>query len=534
MPPRILVIGLDAATLDLIEPWLGRLPALAGLVSSGFTARFLSTPNMHSASSWTSILTGLNPGRHGLFVFSDRDFETGKQLFFKGGDRSGETIGAILSRHGLTSGFVNVPMTYPAESTDGGFMISGLDAPSLNADAFRPEGLRDEILGRFPDYTFSPPALGDMMRAGKIDSALTAWIKLIETQTSVVEYLLEHRPVDFLMTVYTASDWGGHNLWRYIGDSSSRYFDSLLSIYIALDSAIGRLLAHAGENTQVYVISDHGMGAHSGASYHLSAWLEKHGYMARNRKRQSLVGSTRKAAQKVLPASLKDRIKKRIGDQKLKQIQAADKDTFYDSIDWQKTTAYSEPGRHVVNINLAGRNPAGIVRQSEYDSFCETVIGDLRSWMDIDGIPVVERVAKRCDVYQGDFVNRASDLHIYWNPTAKMGPPPEEVKAREFWWSGDHRPEGILICRGPGIRRGAAANNPIVYDLVPTLLHLAGLPIPEGLDGRAIEELCTEEVRLNNPVRFDRSSVGETNDSGSLSESDEKKIEEKLRALGYL
>src|SRR5438128_11522073 len=97
---KLLVIGLDAATMDLIEPWAqaGHLPTLERLMSEGASARLLSTPNMHSASAWTSILTGLNPGRHGLFVFSDRDFATGKQAFFKGGDRAGEIINSYLSR----------------------------------------------------------------------------------------------------------------------------------------------------------------------------------------------------------------------------------------------------------------------------------------------------------------------------------------------------------------------------------------------------------------------------------------------------
>src|SRR5215210_1402988 len=115
---KVLVIGLDAATMDLIEPWAeaGRLPTLAALMREGASGRLLSTPNMHSASAWTSILTGLNPGRHGLFVFSDRDFATGRQEFFKGGDRAGEIIGSHLARHGLSAGFLNVPMTYPAQS----------------------------------------------------------------------------------------------------------------------------------------------------------------------------------------------------------------------------------------------------------------------------------------------------------------------------------------------------------------------------------------------------------------------------------
>src|SRR5215216_3994785 len=367
---KILVIGLDAGTFDLIEPWAeaGYLPTLAGLMREGASARLLSTPNMHSASAWTSILTGLNPGRHGLFVFSDRNFATGRQEFFKGGDRCGAIISAHLARHGLSAGFLNVPMTYPAECPGRGFMISGLDAPSLSEQAFCPAGLRPELLGEFPDYNFTPPGLGDLMSAGRTEDAIRAWVKLTETQTSAAEYLLGSRPVDFFMTVYTASDWGGHNLWKRLADA-----DALLSIYQSLDRAVGRLLAYTDEQTQVYVISDHGMGPHTGASYRLADWLEARGYMFRNRSgqsRTSLISAGRSIARSVLPLSIRQRIKSGIGADRVKRLQAAEKDSFYSSIDWARTVAYTEPGRHVININLAGRNCNGIVEPRDYDETC--------------------------------------------------------------------------------------------------------------------------------------------------------------------
>ena len=303
---KILVIGLDAATMDLIEPWTaaGHLPALARLIGEGAAGLLRSTPNLHSASAWTSILTGLNPGRHGLFVFSDRDFATGRQVFFKGSDRSGEPIGSLLARHRITAGFLNVPMTYESECQPGGYMVSGLDAPSLNEHAFSPAELRGDLLGKFPDYRFTPPGLGDLMSAGKVDDAIAAWLKLTEIQTSAAEYLLETRPTDFFMTVYTASDWAGHNLWR-ASESSAPTAEPLLEVYRALDQAIARLLEHINDETQVYVISDHGMGPHTGASYHLADWLEANGYLKRNRSaqaRSSLIGAGRRAAKNLLPA----------------------------------------------------------------------------------------------------------------------------------------------------------------------------------------------------------------------------------------
>jgi predicted AlkP superfamily phosphohydrolase/phosphomutase len=544
MKLKILVIGLDAATMDLIKPWTdaGHLPGLARLMQEGSYSNLLSTPNMHSASAWTSILTGLNPGRHGLYVFSDRDFKTGQQVFFKGGDRNAELITRHLAKQHITSGMLNVPMTYPAECNAGNFMISGLDAPSLNANCFCPAELRDELLSVVPDYHFTPKGLGDLMSAGRIGDAVQAWMRLIENQTVAAEYLLEKYQPDFFMTVHTASDWGGHNLWKYADprhpeyDANSPHRDLLLSIYQALDKVITRLLRFTNEETQVYVISDHGMGLHSGASYHLADWLESKGYMRRTKaaeKRASLLSASRRAAKSILPAKLKEKIKASLGDERVKQLQSADKDSFYSSIDWAQTTAYTEAGRHVININLEGRNQNGSVSQEKYAEICNQLIADLLEWKDGNGNQVVERVSRKDEVYRGDFATRASDLYIYWNRAASLGEPPREVKAKGFWWSGDHRPEGILICKGKGIRAQREldlSNVPQVYDLVPTILHLAGLPVPEGLDGRVLEEICMD----NSAIRFEKSSQEATTERSSLSEEEEKLIEEKLRALGYL
>jgi predicted AlkP superfamily phosphohydrolase/phosphomutase len=544
MKLKMLVIGLDAATMDLIQPWTeaGQLPELARLMKEGAHSSLLSTANMHSASAWTSILTGLNPGRHGLYVFSDRDFKTGQQVFFKGGDRTGNLISQYLAKQGLTSGMLNVPMTYPAECSEGGFMISGLDAPSLSANVFCPKELRNELLRVVPDYHFTPQGLGDLMSAGRVREAVQAWLKLIEDQTHAAEYLLENHRTDFFMTVYTASDWGGHNLWKYFDerhpdyDANSPHRDSLLSIYGALDEAIARLLRFTNEETQVYVISDHGMGLHSGASYHLAEWLESKGYMRRTKtaeKRASLLSTSRRVAKNILPTKLKEKIKSSLGDERLKHLQTAEKDSFYSSIDWSQTTAYTEAGRHVININLEGRNQQGCVAQEEYAEICDKIIADLREWKDAQGNPIVERVARRDEVYKGDFATRASDLYIYWDRAASLGEPPREVKAKGFWWSGDHRREGVLICQGKGIGAKQALdlpNAPQVYDLVPTILHLAGLAVPEGLDGRVITEICTD----NPSIRFEKVNRETTSKRQGLSEEEEKLIEEKLRALGYL
>jgi predicted AlkP superfamily phosphohydrolase/phosphomutase len=235
-----------------------------------------------------------------------------------------------------------------------------------------------------------------------------------------------------------------------------------------------------------------------------------------------------------LPSGLKESVKSALGRERLEQIQTAEKDSFYSSIDWERTTAYSEPGRHIININLAGRSPRGIVTAADYESVCDKLSRDLAAWSDSSGHPVVERVTRRDESYHGPFVERASDLYVYWNCEVSLGDPPPEVKERGFWWNGDHRPEGILICKGPGIRKGEAVSGCSVYDLAPTIMHLAGLPVPSGLDGNVIERICTDDFRSKNPIKIE--SFGDADAAGSerLADSDEEMIAEKLRSLGYL
>src|SRR5262249_1119043 len=166
-------------------------------------------------------------------------------------------------------------------------------------------------------YAFSPPDLGVLMRSGRLENAVNEWMDLIEIQTSAAEYLIETRPTDFFMTVYTASDWGGHNLWSDLSASPNE--NRFLKIYRALDKAIGRLVDKANAEL-VFVISDHGMGSHTGASYHLAEWLELNGYMTRSNRtqtRHSIISASRRVAKSLLPESVKEIVKSGMGQERV-------------------------------------------------------------------------------------------------------------------------------------------------------------------------------------------------------------------------
>ena len=97
-----LIVGLDGATFDLIVPWVqeGSLPVLAELMRTGSWGPLQSVPNTNSAPAWSSFATGLNPGKHGIFYFTERVPGTYRRRPIHAGFRCGTTFWSLLSQAG--------------------------------------------------------------------------------------------------------------------------------------------------------------------------------------------------------------------------------------------------------------------------------------------------------------------------------------------------------------------------------------------------------------------------------------------------
>src|SRR5712692_710787 len=110
---RVLVIGLDGATFDIIGPLMsqGKLPHLSRMASEGVHSKLFSTILPLSPPAWMSFATGKNPGKHGIFDFSKRlpnSYDTRPTVSL---DRQTETLWDIVGSDGDRSIVVNVPLT---------------------------------------------------------------------------------------------------------------------------------------------------------------------------------------------------------------------------------------------------------------------------------------------------------------------------------------------------------------------------------------------------------------------------------------
>ena len=130
---KVIVVGLDGGTLDLMEPWMnaGKLPTFAKIREQGICGKLRSTTPYYSAPAWVSMVTGCNPGKHGIYDFFHTD--TFSKKLVNSRYRKASAIWNHLTDAGNKSIIVNVPGTYPPESING-IMITGLLTPSSKSE----------------------------------------------------------------------------------------------------------------------------------------------------------------------------------------------------------------------------------------------------------------------------------------------------------------------------------------------------------------------------------------------------------------
>jgi len=94
--------------------------------------------------------------------------------------------------------------------------------------------------------------------------------------------------------------------------------------------------------------------------------------------------------------------------------------------------------------------------------------------------------------------------------------------------NGAHRRDGLFVLAGKRVRPGALPAAEIV-DVLPTLLALAGLAVPAGLDGRPIAAALADAPSvaadpMPAPPRTER----------PFAPDEARDVEARLAALGYL
>ena len=130
----VLALGLDGASFEVIDALIdrGRLPNLAAWRRSGLAGPLASTVPAMSFPAWSSFLTGLEPGAHGLFDFTQKLPGAYRIRFVNATDRQGPSLFARTCAAGRTVLALGIPATFPPEPVDG-LLVAGFDAPVSSA-----------------------------------------------------------------------------------------------------------------------------------------------------------------------------------------------------------------------------------------------------------------------------------------------------------------------------------------------------------------------------------------------------------------
>jgi predicted AlkP superfamily phosphohydrolase/phosphomutase len=538
----VLVIGLDGATFDVVRLWAeaGIMPHLSRLLNEGISAPLVSTVPPITGPAWSSFATGNHPGKHGNLDFRIK----GKNYSLR--PISSNTIRSLklweaLSQAGKRIGVVNVPVTYPPTPVNG-LMVSGMLTPSVDSDFAYPPELKEELLRRWPDYSFAVP-WREYEGIG-VEGLLDALRYVTQQRKELTLYCLKREAWDFFMTVFVGMDRVQHCLWRFLDpqhpsytvDLAERYLPLIQDYYKFLDEAVGEVISTARGKANVIIMSDHGFGP-LWKEVDLNRWLANEGLLAYHNRRQGLAGRTWHLGRRIARAvpGLQRVFKLSYGKRLKQSIWEA---TLSNTIDWERTRVYCHAHGGLF-INLAGRESQGIVHQYEYEALRDELMERLQGMVDPEtGERVVYRVQRREEVYHGPALDWAPDVIVTENDERYflgfITTPYLRSFEETLWKSGYHRPEGILIATGPGFDSAGELGSASIVDLMPTILYLLNVPIPQDLDGQVLKGMLNKKLLASHPPIFREPDGSEPGEDSHQSEEDDALLVERLRSLGYL
>ena len=546
MTKKCIVIGLDGATFDIINPMIreGELPTFKKIMKNGSYGRLKSTPVPMSASAWSSFITGLNPGGHRIFGFFKPLKNDYRVTVTSSTDRKGIEIWDSLKKSGKTCGAVNIPLTYPAKNING-FMISGFPAPKIDEKSVKPETLLETLRENLGDFSTQPQVFWSKGNEEKyIEDCYRRWD--IEEK---MYHLLKKEKCDVFIFVFRITDDLLHGLWKCIDSSHPLHDakvgalkDKVLEVYRRADNVLSDVIGRMDSDTILIVMSDHGFGpVHS--TVYLNNWLMKMGYLNLKddfvTKFKFLLHKRGFNAANIFLMARKLRVEDLIIKKSFSPMKKTRKTagklllSFYD-VDWSKTKAYCRGGSGEIYINMKGREPSGIVEECEYEELVKELISKLRDLRDprnnnrIFGEPVVGR-----DVFQGEYKNECADILFTDSEYVTMAFPEfvsnKLVSESLLYRSGDHRSYGIFMAYGKDIAPGELKNANIM-DIAPTILYYSGSKIPSGMHGRVLKGVFSSEI-FKNEERFEE--IEEKEKESVISEEEEEEIMKRLRSLGY-
>jgi predicted AlkP superfamily phosphohydrolase/phosphomutase len=553
--PKTIVIGLDGATFDVLDPLMERgiLPNLKSLAARGVRGKLRTVIPPGTGPAWSSIVTGLDPSNHGIFDLIVRATGSYNLGFLNAESLRAPTVWDLVGVFGGKVLVLNVPMTYPPREVNG-YLVSGLLTPAGSERCTHPADLITRIRSMEPGYKIVPSQAFSPARIGAFLDELE---QVFDAKARVLKTLLREADWRFAMQVFNETDFLQHALWHVLDTrhprhdpvTERRFAERIYGFWRRVDDLIGEVTSVAGEEASIVVLSDHGHGPLY-EFIHANNLLISKGILTVKRSIRSRIkyGLFRMG---LTPLNVY-RMGNSLGLARLrmglrwtsKGYRMLSRFFFsFSDIDWERSTGYALSGGVYGGafINLKGREPRGMVEQAGYHNARKRlaeVLLEMRHPR--DGRQVVTKVLGREEIYKGRFTHEAPDLFFLpreptigvfgdfeFSSNRMVEPASEAISAQ-------HRMDGIFIAAGKDLKQGAAVEGMRVIDVAPLLLYLMELGIPEGLDGRLDEGLFPEGKLLRRRPSYFRLEDVLTTPGGDRHTMEDESIKERLKGLGYI
>ena len=426
---RICVVGLDGANEYIID--------IMNLKHLGTFATLISTLPPYTPPAWTSILTGVNPGKHGIFGFIA--FDDGEPKSVTAFDVKYPRLFEILAFHKLRSVVINTPLTYPPSA------LVGLKRLTLVSDWASPKQAiwPSELHVRYKEYLVDPPHAWYKYEDPK--EYVKAVEEYLRKRLELYSDLMETLEWDFFFTIFSEIDWVLHKIPSVLRGNSNL----IGNILYLIKRFVKRAIMHSDF---LLIVSDHGF-EEKYIELNINSVLRKYGLL----KYRYLMSSKNLRFLNPLLTVVPESFLRHL------MLTSVGRRLFSEEITYSRSLAFiAEPAAQGVYLKDEG--------------YCN-VLKKL-----ISSLPGILSVHTREEVYWGPHVRKFPKLIVSLKPHVKLGLSaafPPVVRT----YAGDHNAKGIFLLIGESVEKGTHLKPLRVYDITPTILGLFNLPLPFDSDG---------------------------------------------------
>lgn len=513
MKNKIIILGLDGVDYKYLINNLKGFDFIKNVAKTGIFAPLKSTIPPTTFPAWTSLMSGFNPGKTGVYEFYKLKE---KRKIINSNFIETPRMWDIFSQNNMECIVIGVPVTYPAYPING-IMITGFLTPQRDKYCVYPE----EMLEILPEnYKF----FINYFKYKNENVFLKDLYSSLKIKFSLVNKLIKNYEWDILIFVISETDWIQHFFYKH--KSHPEYEKGqkiILDFFKKVDFLLSELLEKFIKNNYIFIVSDHGFGKMVKKFVHINTLLYKEGFLKlkRNIKTQfkNMLGRNLRKFYSLLPLLLKKRIKGKVKNKFHTLTELKE-----DMIDWENTKAYFMPSY----LN------SGFIKILNNEKKLTNQIFKLLKELNKKE-KIFKEIFVKEEIYSGEYLKEFPEIIINFEEEYAgnslitknlLTDIPETSRP-----SVGHRDIGIFIASGPGIKKNKKIKKILnIYDIAPTIYYIKNLPFPEGIDGKIIYEIFEDELR-DKKIRYKKYKIIKSQKE-SIPES--KKVEERLKGLGYL